>query len=155
MNEEPANGRLSQTRSFSFETVTKENSDAKLEPKTSDSPLLPSQSSVKEKPAEDEKIAVESPLGKGNSSIQRLVIATWKIRQSSLLIKALKPGVEFFQYKVDATFSSILSSVNNILKGKRIVSIAYLCHGNPGTLVFCSEKVCHHIVQIHSLRISK
>ena len=155
MNEEPANGRLSQTRSFSFETVTKGNSDAKLEPKTSDSPLLPSQSSVKEKPAEDEKIEVESPLGKGNSSIQRLVIATWKIRQSSLLIKALKPGVEFFQYKVDATFSSILSSVNNILKGKRIVSIAYLCHGNPGTLVFCSEKVCHHIVQIHSLRISK
>ena len=155
MNEEPANGRLSQTRSFSFETVTKENSDAKLEPKTSDSPLLPSQSSVKEKPAEDEKIEVESPLGKGNSSIQRLVIATWKIRQSSLLIKALKPGVEFFQYKVDATFSSILSSVNNILKGKRIVSIAYLCHGNPGTLVFSSEKVCHHIVQIHSLRISK
>ena len=153
MNEEPANGRLSQTQSISFESETKENSDANLEPKTSDSPLPPRQSSVKEKPVEDEKIEVESPLGEGASSIQRIVIATWKIRQSSLLIKALKPGVEFFQYKADATFSSILSSVNNILKGKRIVSIAYLCHGNPGTLVFCNEKVCHHIVQIHSIKI--
>lgn len=155
MNEEPANGRLSQTQPISIESVTDENSDVKLEPKTSDSSPLPSQSSVKEKPVEDDKLQVESPLGKGSSSIQRIVIATWKIRQSSLLIKALKPGVEFFQYRADATFSSILSSVNNILKGKRIVSIAYLCHGNPGTLVFCNEKVCHHIVQIHNLRISK
>jgi len=116
--------------------------ERKVEAKSStdDFPIA-SISSITNEVEINDKVENEVLLKGGSASTTRLVIATWKMRQNTLLIRALKPGVEFYQYKADATFSSILSAVANILKGKRVTSLAYLCHGNPGTLVFCNNKI--------------
>lgn len=94
---------------------------------------------IADKPDENENIEVEHFSGKTVDS--RLVIVSWKIRQFSLLNRALKPGVIIFQYKADASLQSILTDVKELLKGDKCVSLAFICHGNPGSLTICKEQI--------------
>ena len=72
----------------------------------------------------------------------RLVIVSWKIRQFSVLTKAAKSNVYIFQYKSDASLNSILSQAKDLLSGHKAVSLAFVGHGNPGTLfVSGSDKI--------------
>lgn len=71
----------------------------------------------------------------------RCVIVSWRIRQYSLLTKAIKANVLLHQYKSDATLDSLLLDVQGLLNGEKVASIAFICHGNPGTLTVCHDKV--------------
>ena len=71
----------------------------------------------------------------------RCVIVSWKIRQLSLLTKAVKGNVILHQYKSDSTLETILVDVSNLLGGQKVASVAFISHGNPGTVTVCQDKV--------------
>ena len=74
-------------------------------------------------------------------SIDHVVIVSWKIRQFNLLEKALRPRCIAIQYRTDATLESILTKIEEVLDGRKVTSLAFICHGSPGKLVICHEQV--------------
>ncbi|XP_065681888.1 uncharacterized protein LOC100207375 isoform X1 [Hydra vulgaris] len=94
---------------------------------------------ILEQPTEE---SVVSPnYHKLKDHFNRLVIVSWKIRQYGLLLKALKNNVAILRYKNDASFSSILQSVEDLLCGDKMISVAMLTYGSPGNLIICHDKV--------------
>ena len=97
------------------------------------------------RPDEQEKIEEDQLLGASNSKnpveYTRFVIVSWKIRQYSILLKSAKPNTLLYQYKSDATLDSIIADVKKLLRGVKVLSVAFICHGNPGGMTLCHDKV--------------
>lgn len=98
--------------------------------------------SIVDEPICKELVETELQCGRGNAvNTARLVIVSWKIRQIASLSKALKPGVAIFQYRSDATLQSILHKAKELLNGRKVISLAFVSHGNPSVLTISNDKV--------------
>jgi hypothetical protein len=98
-------------------------------------------------PDEQEKIEEDQLLGasRNQAEYSRFVIVSWKIRQYSTLLKSVKSNTLLHQYKSDATLHSIISDVKRLLRGAKVLSVAFICHGNPGGMTLCHDKVITHV----------
>ena len=80
-----------------------------------------------------------------SSNVQRLVVVSSKIRQPSALETAALNGVNILIYQQDdEDLNSLLLKIKNACSRTKPVSIAFLAHGHPGSMVLCSlqgEKV--------------
>ena len=86
-----------------------------------------------------QKPSVLSPKKK---EISRFVVVSWKIRQYTTLAKSVKSNTLLYQYRSDATLESIIVDIKNLLQGSKVLSLAFICHGNSGSMKLCHDKVC-------------
>lgn len=79
------------------------------------------------------------------SNVRRLVVVSSKIRQPSTLETAALNGVSLLIYQQDCEdLHSLLVKIKDACTRTKPVSIAFLAHGHPGSMVLCSlhgEKV--------------
>ncbi len=80
-----------------------------------------------------------------SSNVHRLVVVSSKIRQPSALETAALNGVSILIYQQDGEdLNSLLLKIKEVCSRTKPVSIAFLAHGHPGSMVLCSlrgEKV--------------
>lgn len=82
-----------------------------------------------------------SLLSPKKKEISRFVVVSWKIRQYTTLTKSVKSNTLLYQYRSDATLESIINGIKNLLQGSKVLSVAYICHGNSGSMKLCHDKV--------------
>ena len=95
-----------------------------------------------------EKVEYEQAQQKSSSilsphkkEISRFVVVSWKIRQYTTLTKSVKSNTLLYQYRSDATLESIIIDIKNLLQGSKVLSVAFICHGNSGSIKLCHDKV--------------
>ena len=80
-----------------------------------------------------------------SSNVDRLVVVSSKIRQPSALESAALNGVSILIYQQDVEdLNTLLLKIKEACSRTKPVSIAFLAHGHPGSMVLCSlrgEKV--------------
>lgn len=80
-----------------------------------------------------------------SSNVQRLVVVSSKIRQPSALETAALNGVRILIYQQDSEdLHTLILKIKDACSRTKPVSIAFLAHGHPGSMVLCSlrgEKV--------------
>ena len=80
-----------------------------------------------------------------SSNVHRLVVVSSKIRQPSALETAALNGVRILIYQQDTEdLHTLLLKIKDACSRTKPVSIAFLAHGHPGSMVLCSlrgEKV--------------
>lgn len=80
-----------------------------------------------------------------NPTVSRLVVVSSKIRQPAALESAALKGVSILIYKHDEeNLDTLLTRIKAASSSKKPVSVAFLAHGHPGSMVLCSgggEKV--------------
>lgn len=75
------------------------------------------------------------------SYVHRLVVVSSKIRQPSALESAALNGVSILIYQQDGEdLNSLLSKIKEASSRTKPVSIAFLAHGHPGSMVLCSGR---------------
>jgi hypothetical protein len=76
-----------------------------------------------------------------SSNVHRLVVVSSKIRQPSALETAALNGVSILIYQQDTEdLNSLLLKIKDACSRNKPVSIAFLAHGHPGSMVLCSKR---------------
>lgn len=129
---------------------------------------LPSRKTSEDKFRSDEHRAISKDLSATNllsvtpvvnTTVYRLVVVSSKIRQPAALETAALKGVKLLIYQHDGeNLDTLLSRIQAASSPEKPVSMAFLAHGHPGSMVLCSgrgEKVwiCREITYIISLKL--
>ena len=81
------------------------------------------------------------------TTVYRLVVVSSKIRQPAALKTAALEGVILLIYEHDGeNLDTLLDQIKTASSPKKPVSMAFLAHGHPGSMVLCSgqgEKVMY------------
>ena len=76
-----------------------------------------------------------------SSNVHRLVVVSSKIRHPSALETAALNGVTILIYQQDGEeLDSLLLKIKEACARTKPVSIAFLAHGHPGSMVLCSGR---------------
>ena len=73
-----------------------------------------------------------------------LILISSRVKSSGTLAACVNTGVVVVRYTYESTtLAKLLQLVASKMKGRHALSIAFLMHGNPGSLKICSQKVGH------------
>lgn len=76
-----------------------------------------------------------------NTTVYRLVVVSSKIRQPAALEGAALKGARLLIYQHDGeNLDTLLSRIQAASSPEKPVSMAFLAHGHPGSMVLCSER---------------
>lgn len=76
------------------------------------------------------------------NSCPPLAVISSRIKSHTLLASFVNPGVEVVKYAYESTsLQRLFQMMEATLKGRKALCIAFIAHGQPGSLKLCTQKV--------------
>ena len=77
-----------------------------------------------------------------------LILISSRVKSSGTLAACVSTGVVVVRYTYESTtLAKLLQLVASKMKGRHALSIAFLMHGNSGSLKICSQKVSRDVLK--------